>query len=99
MTGTAANVVIYILTRNFNFFRVSQLTLFLFAPFVIQWTIGNFISASRITSEGIPDTIHCDAATHRRLADCFDFHPPRTLYLKGKGDMTVYQLIGRKVQA
>lgn len=55
--------------------------------------------ASRITSEGAPGMIHCDAATHRRLAARFDFQPPRTLYLKGKGDMTVYQLIGRKAAA
>ena len=49
----AGNVVAYILTRNFNFFRVSQLALFLFAPFAIQWTIGNFISASGIVLWGL----------------------------------------------
>lgn len=52
--------------------------------------------ASRITSEGVPGMIQCDTATHRRLADRFDFHQPQTIYLKGKGDMTVYRLIGRK---
>jgi adenylate cyclase len=26
----------------------------------------------------------------------FDFHEPQTIYLKGKGNMTVYRLIGRK---
>lgn len=52
--------------------------------------------ASRITSEGVPGMIQCDTATFRRLSDRFDFHEPQTIYLKGKGDMTVYRLIGRK---
>jgi adenylate cyclase len=53
--------------------------------------------ASRITSEGVPGMIQCDTATYRRLCDRFDFHEPQTIYLKGKGDMTVYRLIGRKI--
>jgi len=52
--------------------------------------------ASRITSEGVPGMIQCDVATFRRLSDRFDFHMPQTIYLKGKGEMTVYRLIGRK---
>jgi class 3 adenylate cyclase len=52
--------------------------------------------ASRITSEGVPGMIQCDTATHRRLAERFDFHEPQTIYLKGKGNMTVYRLVGRK---
>ncbi len=52
--------------------------------------------ASRITSEGVPGMIQCDTATYRRLSDRFDFHEPQTIYLKGKGDMTVYRLIGRR---
>lgn len=52
--------------------------------------------ASRITSEGVPGMIQCDAATYRRLANRFEFHEPQTIYLKGKGSMTVYRLIGRK---
>ena len=52
--------------------------------------------ASRITGEGVPGMIQCDAATQQRLADRFDFHAPQTLYLKGKGNVTVYRLIGRK---
>lgn len=39
--------------------------------------------------------IQCDTATWRRLCDRFDFHDPQTIYLKGKGEMTVYRLIGR----
>jgi class 3 adenylate cyclase len=52
--------------------------------------------ASRITSEGFPGMIHCDAATHHRLADRFEFNEPQTIHLKGKGNMTVYRLLGRK---
>jgi class 3 adenylate cyclase len=54
--------------------------------------------ASRITSEGVPGMIQCDTATHRRLAERFDFHEPQTIYLKGKGNMTVYRLVGRKAE-
>lgn len=39
---------IYLRTRNFDFFRVAQLSLFLFFPFVIQWSIGSFVSSSGI---------------------------------------------------
>jgi len=52
--------------------------------------------ASRITSEGMPGTIQCDTKTYEHLAACFDFQEPQTIYLKGKGNMTVYRLIGRK---
>jgi len=52
--------------------------------------------ASRITSEGMPGAIHCDSATHERLADRFDFAGPQTVHLKGKGNMVIYRLIGRK---
>jgi len=52
--------------------------------------------ASRITSEGVPGMIQVDETTYRRLCDRFDFHPPQTIYLKGKGDTVVYRLIGRR---
>ena len=39
---------IYLRTRNFDFFRVAQLSLFLFFPFVIQWSIGSFVSSSGV---------------------------------------------------
>ncbi len=54
--------------------------------------------ASRITSEGVPGMIQCDVTTYHRLAGSFDFHEPQTIYLKGKGNMTVYRLIGRAGQ-
>jgi class 3 adenylate cyclase len=52
--------------------------------------------ASRITTEGVPGMIQCDTTTYHRLASSFDFHEPQTIYLKGKGNMTVYRLIGRR---
>jgi adenylate cyclase len=55
--------------------------------------------ASRITSEGGPGMIQADATTFRRLRDQFDFEPPETLHLKGKGSTSVYRLIGRHQQA
>ena len=45
---SAAILAIYLRTRNFDFFRVAQLSLFLFFPFVIQWSIGSFVSSSGI---------------------------------------------------
>jgi class 3 adenylate cyclase len=55
--------------------------------------------ASRITAEGVPGMIQCDTMTYHRLQHLFDFHEPQTIYLKGKGNMTVYRLIGRKLDA
>ncbi|MEK6211504.1 MAG: adenylate/guanylate cyclase domain-containing protein [Pseudomonadota bacterium] len=45
---SALVVAIYLRTRNFDFFRVAQLSLFLFFPFIIQWSIGSFVSSSGI---------------------------------------------------
>ena len=45
---SAAVLAVYLRTRNFDFFRVAQLSLFLFFPFVIQWSIGSFVSSSGI---------------------------------------------------
>jgi adenylate cyclase len=45
---SALVIAIYLRTRNFDFFRVAQLALFLFFPFVIQWSIGSFVSSSGI---------------------------------------------------
>ncbi len=54
--------------------------------------------ASRITGEGMPGTIHCDAATQQRLAASFDFAAPQHIQLKGKGkgEVSVHRLLGRK---
>jgi len=45
---SALVVLIYLRTRNFDFFRVAQLSLFLFFLFIIQWSIGSFVSSSGI---------------------------------------------------
>jgi len=52
--------------------------------------------ASRITSEGVPGIVQVDETTYRKLRHSFDFQPPQTIYLKGKGDTVVYRAIGRK---
>jgi class 3 adenylate cyclase len=55
--------------------------------------------ASRITAESVPGMIQVDVTTYRRLRNKFEFDPPKTIYLKGKGDTTVYALKGRKTAA
>jgi adenylate cyclase len=45
---SALILAIYLRTRNFDFFRVAQLSLFLFFPFIVQWSIGSFVSSSGI---------------------------------------------------
>jgi adenylate cyclase len=45
---SALVLLIYLRTRNFDFFRVAQLSLFLFFPFIVQWSIGSFVSSSGI---------------------------------------------------
>lgn len=47
------NLLLYLKTGNFNLFRYSQLALFLFAPFAVQWSIGNFITASGASLWGL----------------------------------------------
>jgi len=54
--------------------------------------------ASRITNESVPGTVQADVTTYRRLRQRFDFSAPRTIHVKGKGDMTVYELLGRRVE-
>mgnify|MGYP003393737020 FL=1 len=50
--------------------------------------------ASRITSEGGPGNIQVDLMTQRRLRERFEFDPPQTVYLKGKGDTVIFRLRG-----
>ncbi|MEX0961175.1 MAG: adenylate/guanylate cyclase domain-containing protein [Burkholderiales bacterium] len=45
---SALVLLIYLRTRNFDFFRIAQLSLFLFFPFIVQWSIGSFVSSSGI---------------------------------------------------
>lgn len=43
------NLLVYLRTLNFAAFRVIQLAIFLFMPFVTQWSMGNFITASGVS--------------------------------------------------
>lgn len=47
------NMLLYIGTRRFDFFRTSQLGLFLFLPFVAQWAAGNLIVSSGVVLWGL----------------------------------------------
>jgi class 3 adenylate cyclase len=47
------NLLFFFYSRNFNLFRHSQLALLLFAPFAVQWGIGNFITASGTSLWGL----------------------------------------------
>jgi class 3 adenylate cyclase len=49
----AGNLALYIRSGNFNLFRITQLGLFLFFPFVVQWSIGNFITSSGVVLWGL----------------------------------------------
>ena len=48
-----ATLLVYLWTLNFPMFRAVQLGLFLFVPFVVQWSIGNSISASGVILWGL----------------------------------------------
>jgi class 3 adenylate cyclase len=43
------NLVVYFRTCDYRIFSNVQLALFLFMPFVTQWSVGNFISASGVS--------------------------------------------------
>jgi len=45
---SVASMAHYLKTRNFILFRFVQLNLFLFAPFIMQWSIGNSITSSGV---------------------------------------------------
>jgi class 3 adenylate cyclase len=45
---SVSSLVYYMKTRNFEVLRFVQLTLFLFAPFVMQWSIGSSLTSSGV---------------------------------------------------
>ena len=53
-------------------------------------------TASRMESHGIQDQIQVTEATHALLQTEFTFSPPREIEVKGKGQMQVYSLLGKK---
>jgi len=52
--------------------------------------------ASRVTAEATAGMILLDATTYRRVRHSFEFEGPQTINVKGKGEVIVYRLIGRK---
>ena len=54
--------------------------------------------ASRVTEQAGPSTILVDATTWRRVRNQYDFEGPQSIQVKGKGEMVVYRLLGRKSQ-
>ncbi len=53
-------------------------------------------SASRMESHGVADRVQCTAATYELLKDRYDFEDRGVIHVKGKGDMHVYLLVGKK---
>ncbi len=45
---SAGTLVYYLRSGNFVAFRFAQVTLYLFVPFVMQWGMGNFVTASAV---------------------------------------------------
>lgn len=45
---TAVSLGAYLWTRNFDVFRFVQIGLFLFVPFIMQWSIGSYVSSSGV---------------------------------------------------
>jgi adenylate cyclase len=54
--------------------------------------------ASRVTGEAGASMVLVDTATYKRVRHLYDFDGPRTLNVKGKGELEAYRLLGRKRQ-
>ncbi|MBI3068996.1 MAG: adenylate/guanylate cyclase domain-containing protein [Betaproteobacteria bacterium] len=48
MLVSAATLGVYLWKGNFELFRFSQVTLFLFVPFIMQWSIGSYVTSSGV---------------------------------------------------
>jgi len=46
---SVSSLIYYVKTRNFVAFRFIQLSLFLFAPFIMQWSMGSSVTSSGVT--------------------------------------------------
>ena len=53
--------------------------------------------ASRMESHGVPGEIHVTAEVARRIGDEFDLSEPRTITVKGKGEMVTHLIVRRRV--
>jgi class 3 adenylate cyclase len=49
LLASSANMFFFLKTRKLQVFCFAQLALFLFTPFVMQWAIGNFVTASGVS--------------------------------------------------
>ena len=45
---SAGSLFLYLWKRNFELFRFVQVSLFLFVPFIMQWSIGSYVSSSGV---------------------------------------------------
>src|SRR5688572_9102677 len=45
---SAGSLGFYVWNRNFELFRFTQVSLFLFVPFIMQWSIGSYVSSSGV---------------------------------------------------
>lgn len=45
---SAGSLALYLWGRNFQLFRFIQVSLFLFVPFIMQWSIGSYVSSSGV---------------------------------------------------
>jgi class 3 adenylate cyclase len=48
MVISAASLALYLWNGNFALFRFAQTSLFLFVPFIMQWSIGSYVSSSGV---------------------------------------------------
>jgi class 3 adenylate cyclase len=48
MVISASSLGLYLWKRNFELFRFIQVSLFLFVPFIMQWSIGSYVSSSGV---------------------------------------------------
>ncbi len=45
---SGATLAIYLWNLNFEFFRFAQTSLYLFVPFIMQWSIGSYVTSSGV---------------------------------------------------
>ncbi len=45
---SGGSLALYLWNRNFGLFRFIQVSLFLFVPFIMQWSIGSYVSSSGV---------------------------------------------------
>ena len=53
--------------------------------------------ASRLTDEAVEGVIQVDKTTYNRIRYDYEFEPPATITVKGKGEMVMYRLTARKI--